>query len=96
MGFAEQSNSGLRSNRALDDRRHKRMGRVRETSRKITKTNKPLKSSKNSTSKQELAAFRNEMKEERRRYDMLRVLTLMISIVLLIAIARLIIYLINI
>lgn len=85
MGFAEQSNSSLRSNRALDDRRHKRIDRVLETYRKITKSNKASRNSKKTITEQQIEDFRAEMKEERRQSDLLRVLALMISVVIFMA-----------
>lgn len=80
MGFAEQSNSQLKSNRALDDRRHRRIDRVLETYRNISKTTTPDQSSQKTISERDLADFRNEMKDERTRNNWLRLLALIISI----------------
>jgi hypothetical protein len=86
MGFAEQSNSSIRSNRALGNRMHKRVKRVLESSRKLSKRKSPPPStSETKLTESQLNDLNVELKEQRFKSDMLKVFALLLSVLLLLA-----------
>jgi hypothetical protein len=95
MGFAEDGSGSLRSNRALDDRRHKRLNKVLNTFRKVSGENEQISKKGKKLSKAELQEFQQEMKEEKRRSDLKKVFALIASVAALAFIIYFLAYFLN-
>ena len=80
MGFAEDGNGSLRSNRALDDRRHKRLDKVLNAFRGFSDKKVPISKSDKKLNEAELHEFREEMKDEKRKADLKKLLALILSL----------------
>lgn len=89
MGFAEQSNSSIRSNRAPGNRMHKRVKRVLESSGKLSKrksipppeSEKKLSTSQLNDLKLELKQLKEKLSKERSKSILKEILAALLAII---------------